>query len=251
MIVFPLVSIVTPCYNAEQFIDETIQSVLTQRYTHWELIIVDDGSLDQSRDIIKNYIKNDKRIKLIINDINLGVTKSRNKAIKVSKGDYIAFLDSDDIWLPAKLEKQIELMQIENIDMSYSAYNIIDIDRQIIGHYAIKEQVSYRDMLKTSIIGTLTMVYNVKKLGKFYFHDVGHEDYVLKLEILKQIEYARGITEVLAEYRIVEESLSRNKLKTAKWQWYIYRKVEKLSIWKSIYYFIQYTYYGFRKYKKI
>lgn len=249
MSIHPLVSIITPSYNSELFIDETIKSVLDQIHINWEMIIVDDCSTDNSRDIIEKYIQLDSRIKLIKNNPNLGVAQSRNRAIEEAQGDYIALLDSDDIWLPNKLEKQLELMQKENVLMSFSAYNTINEDGEEIGFFPINEKVTYSDMLKTSSIGTLTTIYNAKKLGKLYFDEIGHEDYVYKLNILKQIDYAQGIKEPLAKYRIVQSSLSRNKIKAALWQWKIYRDIEKIPLFKSIYYFINYTYNGLIKYR--
>jgi len=245
----PLVSIITPSYNSAPYIKETIESVLQQTHSNWEMIIVDDCSTDKSRDIIAEYSKQDSRIKLLKNKINLGVAKSRNCAIKEAEGDYIALLDSDDIWLSNKLEKQLELMQKENVLMSFSAYNTINEDGEEIGFFPINEKVTYSDMLKTSSIGTLTTIYNAKKLGKLYFDEIGHEDYLYKLNILKQIDYAQGIKEPLAKYRIVQSSLSSNKIKAALWQWKIYRDIEKIPLFKSIYYFINYTYNGLTKYR--
>ena len=246
----PLVSIITPCYNAALFIERTIESVLAQSYTNWEMIIVDDASTDLSQEIITKYISKNKQIKLLVNKKNMGTAESRNVAIREAAGEYIAFLDNDDIWLPQKLSKQVLLMQEEDIFLSYSSYDTIDKSGQPIGHFPVQEKVCYSDMLKTSIIGTLTMIYNAKKLGKFYFHGVGHEDYVMKLEILKKTKFAKGINETLAKYRILNDSLSRNKIRAAKWQWHIYRDIEKLPLLKSIYYFMHYTYRGLTKYKK-
>ena len=200
-------------------------------------------------DIIQKYTTLDPRIKLLHNTTNLGVAESRNKGIEVCTGEYIALLDSDDIWFPKKLEKQIHLMQTKNIFMSYSAYNTIDENGQILNHFHTKDKITYHDMLKTSTIGTLTTIYNAKKLGKFYFMKIGHEDYVFKLQILKQIPYAEGLNEILASYRIVNNSISSNKLKAATWQWNIYRTIEKISFFKSIYYFLHYAYHGIFKYK--
>lgn len=245
----PLVSIIIPTYNCEEYIEQTIQSVLLQTYIHWEMIIIDDASQDNSLKIINKYLEQDKRIKLIINKKNIGVAQSRNTGIKVSSGDYIALLDSDDIWFPRKLEKQIKLMQKKGIFMSYCSYNIINEEGHNINCFQVKSKITYKDMLKTSIIGTLTTIYNAKELGKFYFMDIGHEDYVFKLQILKNIPYAEGINESLASYRITPRSLSSNKIKSALWQWNIYRKIEKISFLQSIYYFFNYIYHGFFKYK--
>jgi len=249
MLLIHLVTVVTPSYNSSPFIRETIESVLAQTYKNWEMIIVDDGSSDNSQEIIREYTAQDERIKLIVNKENVGASKSRNIAIAEARGEYIAFLDSDDIWLADKLKNQIVLMQENDVLLSYSAYRTIDDKSEGIGTFPVKEKVTYEDMLKTSSIGTLTTIYNVKELGKFYFEDIGHEDYVMKLQILKKIKYAQGIMEPLAKYRVHDNGLSNNKLKAARWQWHIYRNVENLSFPKSIYYFLNYAYFGFFKYK--
>ena len=245
----PLVSIITPSYNASSYIVETIESVLSQTYENWEMIVVDDCSSDETLNILNKYLEKDKRIKLISNKMNMGAAQSRNRAIEISEGKYIAFLDSDDLWLGKKLEKQIALMEAENLMLSYTSYYTINEDSETLSTFYAQDKVNYFDMLKTSSIGTLTTIYNVEKLGKFYFDDIGHEDYVMKLQILKQIPYAKGLNEPLAKYRIHTQGLSSNKLKTALWQWHIYRKVEKLSFIKSMYYFMHYTYNGIFKYK--
>jgi len=243
-----LVSIVTPAYNAHRFIGECIESVIAQSYQNWELIIVDDSSTDDTVDIIQQYVNRDYRIILFSNETNLGVSSSRNIAIKEAKGNYIAFLDSDDIWLENKLEMQIRLMESQNIPITYSDYDTIDEDGYVTGHFKSPAKLSYQDMLKTSSMGTLTTIYSIKYFGKVYLKEIGHEDYLLKLELLKKIDYAIGINQPLAQYRIVKDSLSRNKLKSALWQWKIYRDVEKISLLKSIKYFISYAYNGLRKY---
>ena len=140
-------------------------------------------------------------------------------------------------------------MQSKHIFLSYTDYYTMDEKGKHLTTYRAPPQVNYTDMLKTSCIGTLTMIYNTQRIGKIYFKDLGHEDYVLKLDILKKIPYARSITEPLAKYRKHKKSLSNNKLAAIQWQWKIYREVEKLSLAKSIYYFIHYAYFGFFKYK--
>jgi len=205
-----LVSIITPVYNSKRFIESAIESVIAQSYQNWEMIIVDDASTDESLEIIQRYVNREYRIVLFSNDKNLGASESRNLAIREAKGNYIAFLDSDDIWLPNKLERQIELMEQKNIAMSYSHYETINQYGFVTGKFLAPLKITYQDMLKTSYIGTLTTIYSVRKLGKIYFTNIGHEDYVLKLEILKKIDYAIGVDEVLAQYRITENSLSSN-----------------------------------------
>ena len=244
----PLVSIIMPLYNCEGYIRESIESVREQTYKKWELIIVDDASTDKSVDIVKQIMKEESRICFIGLNKNRGVSNARNIGTEEAKGKFIAFLDSDDLWLPTKLVKQIETMEMENILLSYGSYILIGANGDSRGIFKAKSKVSYEDMLKTSEIGTLTMVYNTDELEKHYFLEIGHEDYVMKLEVLKKIDFAKGIIEPLAKYRVTKKSLSRNKFKAAHWQWSIYRDVEKLSFLKSIYYFIFYACNGLKKY---
>ena len=226
----PLVSIVMPLYNCERYVEDSIKSVMEQTYSNWELIIVDDYSTDQSYILAQSLSENDTRIKLHQMQTNSGVAKVRNHGLSLALGKYIAFLDSDDMWLPTKLEKQIILMEENAILLSYTSYATINEKNETTGMFSVKKRVTYHDMLKTSTIGTLTTVYNAEKLGKYYFQDIGHEDYVMKLQILKDIEYAEGIEEPLAKYRMTNNGLSGNKFKTALWQWKIYRDSEQLSI---------------------
>ncbi len=143
-------------------------------------------------------------------------------------------------------------MHKENCLMSYGAYYTVGEKGDRIAYHPVQTEVSYSDLLKKpSMIGTLTMVYHAKKLGKFYFDKIGHEDYIVKLEILKKSGVAKGINKPLAKYRIHSNSISSNKVRAAKWVWDIYRKVEKLSLPKSIFYFLHYVYFSLTKYKKI
>ena len=244
----PFVSIIMPLYNCEEYIQDSIESIQQQTYRNWELIIVDDASTDKSVDMVNQVMKEESRICFTGLNVNSGVANARNIAIQKAKGKYIAFLDSDDLWLPNKLVKQIEIMEMENILFSYGSYLLIDEKGNSRGIFKAKNKVSYEDMLKTSEIGTLTMIYNSDKLGKHYFQEIGHEDYVMKLQLIKEIGFAKGIVEPLAKYRVTSNSLSRNKFKTAYWQWKIYRDVENLPLVKSFYYFIHYIYYGLKKY---
>jgi len=244
----PFVSIIMPLYNCEEYIQESIESVRQQTYKNWELIIVDDASTDQSVDIVKQIMKEESRICFIGLNINRGAANARNIATEEAKGRFITFLDSDDLWLPNKLVKQIEVMEMENILFSYGSYILIDDNGNSRGIFKAKNKVSYEDMLKTSEIGTLTMIYNADELGKHYFLEVGHEDYVMKLQVLKKVEFAKGISEPLAKYRVSSNSLSSNKFKAARWQWKIYRDIENLSFLKSIYYFTIYAYNGLKRY---
>ncbi|CAA6812625.1 MAG: Putative N-acetylgalactosaminyl-diphosphoundecaprenol glucuronosyltransferase [uncultured Sulfurovum sp.] len=248
----PIVSIVTPCYNAEIFINKCIESVLAQTFIHWEMIIVDDFSNDNSLEIIKKYSNFDNRIIFIRNQNNMGAAQSRNIATQRSLGRYIAFLDSDDTWYKNKLERQISLMNEKNSALSYTAYYTMDDQDKKLALHPVKGEVGYIDLLKyPSIIGTLTLVYDTQKIGKYFFENIGHEDYVLKLKILKRIGIAVGILEPLAAYRVHDNSLSSNKIQALQWVWNIYRNKEKLSVLKSFFYFVHYVVYSFTKYKKL
>lgn len=244
-----LVSVITPCYNAKRFIEQCINSVIDQSYKNWEMIICDDCSSDDSKQIIQKYISIDKRIKLIQLTKNKGVANARNEAIKSAKGRYIAFLDSDDVWISEKLQKQLDFMQKNNLSFTYSSYDLIDEEGRFIGNFDIKGEITYKSMLKTCSVGCLSAIYDTKILGKLYMQNQGHEDYVLWLRIMKKINTTKGLNESLAKYRISKKSLSSNKFKSASWQWKIYRKIEKLNIFLSLYYFAHYVYNGFIKYK--
>jgi len=238
-----------PSYRSEKFISQSIESAIAQTYQDWEMIIVDDVSPDNSNKIIKEYLEKDSRIRLIKLAKNSGPAVARNRAIKKAKGRYIAFLDSDDIWLPEKLEKQIRFMQDHEVELCYSSYFVIDETSATVGQFNIPSlKVDYKELLKTCIIGNLTAIFNIEKIGKIYMEDVGHEDYTLWLKILKKIDHAYGIKEPLAKYRVSKKSVSGNKLIAATWQWKVYREVEKLSLVRSVYYFLYYAYNGIRKY---
>lgn len=245
-----LVSIITPSYNSEKFIAQTIESVLAQSYPNWEMIIIDDLSQDKSTEIIKKYMLHESRIKFVSLDKNSGPAIARNRGIEEAKGRYIAFLDADDIWLPHKLERQITFMSQYDLAFTYSSYHLIDEENNNLGTFTTKEYVRYTDLLKTCSIGCLSAIYDVKKLGKVYMPLIRkRQDYGLWLKILREVKETRGILEPLAVYRILKNSVSSNKLKAAQYQWKIYREIEELNILKSLYYFIHYAVNGVLKYK--
>ncbi len=234
----PLVSVIMPAYNAEKYISDSIDSVLNQSIQNLELIIIDDNSQDNTTKIINKY--NDPRIVLIINTNNLGVSETRNIGISAANGKYIAFLDSDDIWLPHKLSLQIMCLN-DGWDVVSSNYIAFESNAgNKITERKSPSIISYSDMLKSNFIGNLTGIYNVQKIGKIYQKKSGHEDYIMWLEIIKKSKKAYCIQESLAKYRLHNSSLSSNKVKAIKWQWSIYRNELKLSLPKSIYYFSHY-----------
>ena len=246
-----LISIIMPNYNSASFIEKSITSVLMQTYENWELILADDCSTDDSVKIIELLIADDKRIKLIKLAQNSGPAVSRNRAIKEARGRYIAFLDSDDLWTPNKLSKQISFMQEHDVALSYTGYYRIEENSgEIIDQINIPEKVDYSELLKQNIIGCLSAVYDTQKIGKVYMPDIlKRQDFALWLNILKKIPYAYGIDEPLAYYRVRKTSVSSNKLIASKYNWKLYREIEKLPLYKAIYYFGWYTYKSFLKYK--
>ena len=246
----PEVSIITANYNCEKFIKDTIESIQAQVFTNWELIIVDDNSKDLSVEIINTYIKDDERIQLLCNQENLGAAKTRNRAIDIARGRFIAFLDSDDLWKPNKLEKQLAFMKRENIPFSYSSYDLIDEDNNPMGKFEVKGKVSYSNLLKTCDIGCLTAIYDTKSLGKVNMPDIlRRQDFGLWLRLLKKTDYAYALEDNLAIYRLRKSSISSNKRKAAAYQWKIYRDVEKLNLISSAYYFFNYAMNGILKYR--
>jgi len=246
-----LVSIIMPNHNAEQFIKDSILSILLQTYKNWELIIVDDCSSDSSVEIIKSYVANDSRIQLIELEENGGPAIARNYAIKQAKGRYIAFLDSDDLWHPDKLSKQISFMQEYDIALSHTSYHTIEEESgEIMDRINVPGKVNYSELLKQNIIGCLTAIYDTRKIGKVYMPDISkRQDFGLWLNILKKVPYAYGLNESLAYYRVRSASVSSNKILASKYNWKLYREVEKLPLYKAIYYFGWYTYKSILKYK--
>ena len=233
-----LVSIIMPSFNCKEFISETILSVISQTYNHWELIIVDDCSTDDGTDIINNFIKNDQRIKLILNDKNEGAAVSRNKAIEHASGKYIAFLDSDDLWNTDKLENQILYMNNNNLALSYSAYETIDEEGNSLNTIITpSEKLDYLALLKENQIGCLTAIYDQEILNKHYMPLIRkRQDYGLWLSILKIIPYAYRAPGVLAKYRVRENSVSSSKIGLLKYNFKLFHEHEKLSKLKSFYY---------------
>lgn len=245
----PLISIITPAYNAEKFIGETIKSVLNQTYENWELIIVDDYSIDKTIDIVASFQHYDPRIKLIRLKKNSGPAIARNTAIDVAKGRFIAFLDSDDLWLSDKLEKQLQFMLHHDIAFSFTKYMKMKEDGTETGSVIdVPASINYNGLLKHCVIGCLTVMLDTEKTGKVKMINMrNRQDYVLWLNLTKVGFVAYGLPEILAKYRLVKNSISSNKIKMAKRNWYVYRKVEKQSIIKSAWYFSHYFFYKLKQ----
>lgn len=240
MMVNDLVSIIMPAYNAESYIASAIDSILNQSYQNWELLVVNDASADTTGKIVQEIQKKDPRITLLTNAANMGIAGSRNVALENAKGRFIAFLDSDDLWLPEKLDTQLAFMVESGAAITYSGYTRIDEHGKYLGTVKPPKLVSYDDLLKSNHIGNLTGVYDCESLGKEYFKRFKHEDYIAWLNLLKRTAYAHGLPQELAQYRVYSGSTSSNKLKTISWQWRIYRESEQLSAARSCILMISY-----------
>ncbi|WP_336127584.1 glycosyltransferase family 2 protein [Mesoflavibacter sp. CH_XMU1422-2] len=234
----PLVSIITPMYNSEKFILKTINSVVNQTYSNWELMLIDDGSTDNTIQIVEDFKQKYSNITLLQNPTNLGTAQSRNKGILEAKGDYIAFLDADDLWKPNKLDQQIQFMQNHNCDVSFSSYEQIDENGKPL-HKLVQAipKLTYNKYLKTNYIGNLTGMYNAKTLGKITSPDLRkRQDWLLWLAAIKKSSKpALGIQESLAYYRVRQNSMSSNKIELLKYNYLVYKKGLGFSTIKSLY----------------
>ena len=245
----PLVSIIMPCYNAERYIAQSIESVLAQTYTNWELLITDDGSTDKSVEIISKYSKNDDRINVMVPDEHQGIARTRNMSISRARGRFVAFLDNDDMWKPKKLEKQVTFMLEKGIGFSYTSYELIDISG-VSKKKIIKTQgvIDYKKYLRNTIIGCGTVMIDRDFIGHFSMpiNDTS-DDMAAWLNILRKGYKAYPLDEVLQQYRVTGKSASSNKFKASRDVWKVYRKNEKLNLIKSLYNFICYAFNAIKK----
>lgn len=230
-----LVSIIMPTYNCQNYIDKSIESVLLQIYKNWELIIIDDCSIDSTYSIIKNYMLKDNRIKYIRLSKNYGVAVARNKGIEIAEGVFLAFLDSDDLWKETKLQKQIKFMQDNQYYFTCTTYGKIDENGKIKDKIIrCKEKYDYNLILK-ECPGNSTVIYNAQKLGKFYVENIKkRNDFLMWLKVIKVADKAYGIDEILGYHRERKGSISSNKIDLLKYQWYVYRQFEKLPLMRSL-----------------
>lgn len=244
-----LVSIIMPLHNTEDFVVQSVNSVINQTYSQWELLIIDDCSTDDSVKKVKEFQDVDDRISLFENKINLGAAKTRNYGIKKAKGRFIAFLDSDDQWDSSKLEKQISFMIKNNYDLTYTYYRHVDETGKFkMNIVDIPRQLAYKSLLKKNYIGCLTAVYDSNSLGKIYMPDIlKRQDFALWLKILKKVDYAYCYNEILASYTLRGGSVSSNKFKLIKYNWNLYRNVEKFSIPKSSFFLASNIYFKILK----
>ncbi len=238
-----------PAYNAASTIIDSIKSVQQQSYENWELLVVDDCSIDNTVAVVRTLSIKDSRIKIIVLDINSGrPAHPRNVGIKESSGELIAFLDADDEWKPAKLKKQVYFMSSLKAAFSCSSYSVISFSGVLVGDFEPPSICSYDDLLSNNSIGCLTAMYDVRILGKRYFPVCGHEDYALWLKILREGYLVYGLRESLAFYRLTPGSVSSNKLKLMKFFWNIYKKQENFSFVKTIFLCVRYAWNARHKY---
>lgn len=247
------VSIITPAYNSEKFIEATIRSVQSQTFTDWKLIVVDDCSEDSTPSIVQKLQTEDPRIELLLNPENLGVANARNRGVEYASSEYIAFLDSDDIWLPEKLELQLKKLKESGADLAYSSYSIINEDGEKVGSdYDVPENVTYEMLLKENVIGCSTVILKSDVAKKHPFSaDQYHEDYVLWLSLLREGHRFVGCTDALVKWRYLKNSRSYNKKTAALHRWRIYRDYLKLPLVKSVLLFLRYCLSGLMKYFKV
>lgn len=230
-----LVSIITPTYNCAKFIARTLDSVQAQTYQNWEMIIIDDRSQDNTKEIVEGYMKDDPRIQYHLLDVNSGAAVARTTAMSLAKGSYMAFLDSDDIWMPDKLERQIRWMNDNGYAFSCTAYEQIDEDDKSLNRI-IKtvKKTDYNRLLLDCPVGNSSVIYDVEKMGKFEVPNIRkRNDDALWLQMLKKEKYIWGMPDVLMKYRIRQNSISSNKFKVIKYHWILYRDIEHLSVIRS------------------
>ncbi len=248
-----LVSIITPCYNGEKYISQTIDSVLAQTYGDWEMIIVDDGSKDGSAEIVRGYVEKDARIKFFQQE-NAGSAAARNNGIRRAEGQYIALLDADDLWEPVFLEEQIAFMKEKDAVCVYSSYKCIDEHSQeILAPVICKPEIKTKNMMVTNYIGCLSGLYDTKRHGKIYLREELkslRDDYAYWLDIVKLEDKAYGNQKILASYRVLANSTTGNKKKLIKKQYRFYRDYLKLGVFKSCTNLVHWAFLGMKKYKR-
>lgn len=245
------VSIITPCYNSSKFLEETIASVLSQSYENWEWLITDDGSTDNSLEILNRV--NDPRLIILSADKNGGAGAARNLSLKNASGRYITFLDSDDYWEKDFLKEMVYFLRNNQYELAYSTYARCDEHLQPkIAPYAADTIVTFQNLLKTCRLSLLASMYDSKRVGKYYFpHGSKREDHVMWLNVLKDIPEGMPLQKTLSKYRMHPTSVSRRKKDIIIDQYLVYKDYMKFSTIKSLYYTAHWAINGFLKYSKL
>jgi teichuronic acid biosynthesis glycosyltransferase TuaG len=246
----PAVSIVTPAYNAERFLADTIASVRAQTVGDWELLVADDCSRDGTRAVVEKVSALDARVRLIPLDRNAGPAMARQAAVDAARGRYIAFLDSDDQWLPQKLERQLAFMQRHGAALSFTGFRRVSIDGARLGRRIhVPARLTYHQLLGNTAIATSTAVIDRERSGPFRMVKTYYDDFALWLEITRRGFPAFGLDEDLMRYRVVGGSVSRHKGRSALMVWRTYREVERLGVARASWSFARYAVNALRKYR--
>lgn len=234
----PLVSVVMPVYGCAPFLRRAVESVLSQSERRLELVLVDDCSNDGGREIVREFEASDSRVRAIYFDTNRGAAAARNAAIESAKGRFIAFLDGDDQWLPDKLSRQIEYMLSENVHFTCTSFQAISEEGHALGGpNRPSSRIHYADLLKENVIGCLTAVYDTEFFGKVLMPDIRkRQDYGLWLRLLRRGGPAHCLDDVLALYTVRRNSVSSRKFGLIKYNWWLFRKIEGIGIFLSVYY---------------
>lgn len=246
-----LVSIVTPAYNCEKYLRQTVESVVRQTFENWEMIIVDDCSTDGTLALAQELAAQEKRIRVLRNETNQGVSRTRNRAIAETRGEYIALLDGDDLWESDKLERQVALLE-KGYDLAYCSYDFWDESGQPIETmrpFIVPERTDYQKMLVSSVVSCSTAMVRAGLLKAHPFRtDTYHEDYALWMELFALPVRAAGDEKVLMHYRQVRGSRSNAKGNSAKKRWEVYRRTLHMGLLESAWAFCRYAVRGVMKY---
>lgn len=247
-----LISIIMPAYNSDKYIAQAIDSVIQQTYQSWELIIIDDCSSDNTNSIIEQMIEKDSRIRRIKNEQNLGVSATRNKGVALCRGEWVAFLDSDDLWEKTKLDKQMKLAHASSAEFVFSGSSFIDENGSSYeGILEVPDKVTYSRLKMHNIISCSSVLIKKHFFNKIKMEkDHMHEDYAFWLKVLKTGTTAFGINEPLLIYRISRTSRSGNKLKTVKKTYQVFRNVG-INPFGSVFYMVSHVISSVFKYKRI
>ena len=236
------VSIIVPVYNAEKYIVETMEHVVAQTYEDWEMLLVVDGCGDDSAQVIREYQKSrgEGRLRVLVNEENMGAARSRNRGLLEAGGRYIAYVDADDLWRPEKLDRQLQYMREKQAAFVFTGYEFADEEGVGTGKVVhVPSRLTYREALKNTTIFTSTVMFDTQRIPREMLEmpEIKSEDTALWWKVLRQGHTAWGLDQNLVLYRRPRQSLSSNKLEAVRRIWNLYRKAEGLSVLYSLYNF--------------